>query len=75
MPRTRPRRPARALQHPVRATLRKRIYAAAEPVPLVDLARVMDLALGAIRYHTRILVACGLVELDGEGLACSPQAT
>lgn len=61
---------ARALHHPVRATLSTRIYAAAEPVSIADLATVMGLALGAARYHVRVLAACGLVELDGDGLTC-----
>lgn len=62
---------ARALHHPARATLSTRIYAAAKPVAIADLARVMGLALGAVHYHVRVLVACGLAELDREGLACS----
>jgi len=68
VPDTLPRRPrlvARALHHPVRATLRKHICAAAEPVPLSDLAQVFDLALAALRYHAQVLVACGLAKLEG----------
>jgi predicted transcriptional regulator len=62
---------ARALHHPVRATLEKHIHAATEPIALVNLARVFDLAEGLVRYHVRVLVACGLAEVDREGLACS----
>lgn len=62
---------ARALHHPARATLEKHLYAAAEPMPLVDLARILNLAIGAVRYHVRVLVACGLVELDREDRAHS----
>jgi predicted ArsR family transcriptional regulator len=60
----------RALYHPVRATLKKTIHADGS-VLLSDLAQVFDLAMAAVRYHVRVLVACGLVELDPEGLSCS----
>lgn len=70
MPRTRSRALARALHHPVRATLKKSIHADG-PVPLSDLAQAFDLAEGLVRYHVRVLVACDLAELDREGLARS----
>lgn len=62
---------ARAEHHPVRATVRKQLHAAADPVPLDELARVLDVAIGIVRYHVRVLVACGLAELDLKGLARS----
>jgi DNA-binding transcriptional ArsR family regulator len=62
---------ARALHHPARAALREHIHATAEPVSLIDLARVFDLAEGLVRYHARVLVVCGLIELDREDRACS----
>lgn len=65
MPRTR-RRVARALCHPLRATLSKRINAAARPLPLEDLARALDLAVGHARYHVRVLAACGLAKIDDD---------
>jgi DNA-binding transcriptional ArsR family regulator len=69
VPRTRLRGLARALHHPVRATLQRTIHADG-PVQLADLAQAFDLALGTVRYHARVLAACGLVEFDREGLVC-----
>ena len=60
---------ARALHHPIRATLQKRIYAAGDPVPLPRLAQALDLTLARARYHVRVLAACGLVEFDRAGRA------
>jgi DNA-binding transcriptional ArsR family regulator len=57
----------RALSHPARARLHVHIHAAAEPVALADLSRAGDLAIAVARHHIRGLVACGLVEMDGEG--------
>lgn len=64
-PRTRPL--IRALSHPVRAKLQIHIHAAAEPVALADLSRAGYLALAMTHYHVSVLIACGLVDLDGEG--------
>jgi DNA-binding transcriptional ArsR family regulator len=55
---------ARALHHPVRATLKKTIHADG-PVLLSDLAQAFDLALASVRYHARVLVACDLAKLEG----------
>lgn len=56
---------ARALHHPVRATLKRTIHADG-PVLLSDLAQAFDLALAAVRYHAQVLVACGLATLEGD---------
>ncbi len=58
----------RALHHPARATLQQRIAAADKPVPLEGLARAFDLETAVARYHVRVLIACGLVAVEREGL-------
>jgi hypothetical protein len=57
----------RALHHPVRATLRKRIHGAGEALAVPDLAQALDLALASANYHVRVLAACGLVGFDRAG--------
>lgn len=61
---------ARVLHHPVRAALKAHIHTGPEPVALADLSRVFGLAGALVSYHVRVLAACGLVELDRDGLAC-----
>lgn len=60
----------RALHHPIRATLQQRIAVADKPVPLRSLARAFGLETAVTRYHVRVLVACGLIAIQREGLAC-----
>lgn len=59
----------RALHHPARATLRKRIHGAGEALAVPDLAQALDLALASANYHIRVLAAFGLVEFDRAGRA------
>lgn len=68
MPRT---RIVRALCHPLRATVQKHIRNDG-PVALTDLAAVFDLASPLIRYHVRVLVACGQAKFNSEGRVCAP---
>lgn len=67
--RTRPL--ARALHHPIRATLRKHIHGADRPLSLDDLAQALDLARAPATYHVRVLAACGQVAFDRQGRVCS----
>ncbi len=71
MPRTR-KRPDRALQHPVRKTLRERLEEANAPVALEDLAQAVGLAIDKARYHVRVLAAYGLAELDDDENCTQP---
>lgn len=59
----------RALCHPVRATIHQHVHAAAEPVPLLDLAKMFDVELAVVRHHARVLDACALAVFDGGALS------
>jgi hypothetical protein len=67
MAKRRTRALARALLHPVRATLKKRIAAAGKPLAIETLATTTDLDLRFVRYHVGILAACGAVKVAPDG--------
>jgi len=56
----------RALLHPIRATIEKRIHAAAKPVRVAELASALDLDPRLARYHVRVLSTLGLVAVDDD---------
>lgn len=67
MTRTGTQRTARALRHPHRAAMQKRIDRACNAVPLSDLAQALDLQPEAVDYHAGVLASHGLVTLQRDG--------
>jgi hypothetical protein len=60
----RPRSLVRALHHPIRATIGKRIATAEQPPRISDLADGLGIRQGAARYHVGVLASCGLCGED-----------
>jgi hypothetical protein len=69
MPRRRTHALTRALMQPIRAGLNKRIHASTGSVSLGDLADTSGLDLAIVRYHVKVLVACGLAEFPPGSVA------